>query len=187
MAGRDKVSGLTHQMLKFCAEYRKDLNGTEAVIRAGYKVRSRDAAAVQANRLLRNAKIQAYLGELAGLTDAGVLSELAAIGMARFSDCLDKNGDIETDLSKVGDRARAAVKSITKTVRVTKEGDTIETVTLTMHDKLAALDKLIKVFRLNVLPTTATADPDFNVDWDSLTEKQLQRLANGESLESVIA
>lgn len=187
MAGRDKVSGLTHQMLKFCAEYRKDLNGTEAVIRAGYKVRSRDAAAVQAARLLRNAKIQGYLGELAELTDIGLLSELAAIGMARFSDVVDENGNIQTDLSQVSDRARAAVKSITKTVRVTKEGDVIESVTLTLHDKLAALDKLMRIFRINVLPTTASADPGFNVDWDSLTDKQLERLANGEALESVMA
>jgi phage terminase small subunit len=172
-------------MLRFCSEYRKDLNGTEAVIRAGYKVSSRKAASVQAVRLLGNARIQAYLGELAELTDIGLLSELAAIGMARFSDCLDENGDIQTDLSQVSDRARAAVKSVTKSTRVTKEGDVIETVTITMHDKLAALDKLVRIFRINSeAPVTPVSD---DVDMNSLTDKQLERLANGEPLESVMA
>ena len=42
----------------FVKEYLKDLNGTQAYIRAGYKVKDENSAAVMANRLLRNVKIQ---------------------------------------------------------------------------------------------------------------------------------
>lgn len=47
----------------FCHEYLKDLNGTQAAIRAGY-TEDPDAAAVQASRLLSNAKVRAQVEEL---------------------------------------------------------------------------------------------------------------------------
>lgn len=36
----------------------KDLNATQAYIRAGYKVKMKKSAAVLANRLLKNVKVQ---------------------------------------------------------------------------------------------------------------------------------
>lgn len=45
----------------FCREYLVDLNGTQAVIRAGYSHRG---ASVQATRLLANASVQARIAEL---------------------------------------------------------------------------------------------------------------------------
>jgi phage terminase small subunit len=46
---------------RFCQEYLKDHNGTQAAIRAGYSARS---ASVQASRLLTNAKVKQCLAEL---------------------------------------------------------------------------------------------------------------------------
>src|SRR4051794_28830268 len=45
---------LTARQTRFVQEYLVDLNGTQAAIRAGY---SRGSAAVEASRLLRNAKV----------------------------------------------------------------------------------------------------------------------------------
>ena len=42
----------------FVKEYLKDLNGTQAYIRAGYKVKDENTAAVNASKLLRNTKVQ---------------------------------------------------------------------------------------------------------------------------------
>lgn len=45
----------------FCQEYLKDLNGTQAAIRAGYSANGSD---VQATRLLANASVRARVDEL---------------------------------------------------------------------------------------------------------------------------
>ena len=42
----------------FVKEYLKDLNGTQAYIRAGYKVKNENVAAVYASKLLRKPKVQ---------------------------------------------------------------------------------------------------------------------------------
>lgn len=58
------MSKLTDKQEQFCQEYLIDLNATQAYMRAGYNVSDEDTAAVNASRLLRNAKVQARLKEL---------------------------------------------------------------------------------------------------------------------------
>ena len=53
--------GLTLKQHLFCKEYPKDLNGTQAAIRAGYVAAS---AGVQANKLLKQEKIQAGIARV---------------------------------------------------------------------------------------------------------------------------
>lgn len=50
---------------KFCLEYAKSGNQTQAYLLAGYNVKSDETAAVNASRLLRNANVKARLAELA--------------------------------------------------------------------------------------------------------------------------
>lgn len=78
---------LTAKQQRFVDEYLKDLNATQAAIRAGY---SKNTADQQASRLLTNVKVSQYLSErrlaLQGRTEITqdmVLRELAKIG---FSD-----------------------------------------------------------------------------------------------------
>ena len=52
---------LTQKQCLFADEYIKSGNATQAYIKAGYSVRSDNAAAVNANRLLRNAKVKDYI------------------------------------------------------------------------------------------------------------------------------
>lgn len=56
------MSKLTEKQQRFADEYLIDLNATQAYIRAGYKAKG-NAAEVNANRLLRNAKVQSYIQE----------------------------------------------------------------------------------------------------------------------------
>lgn len=56
------MAKLTAKQQLFVAEYLVDLNATQAYLRAGYKV-SENVAAVNAQRLLRNAKIQRKLSQ----------------------------------------------------------------------------------------------------------------------------
>ncbi|HAL7886072.1 TPA: terminase small subunit, partial [Escherichia coli] len=52
---------LTPKQELFCREYLKDLNGTQAAIRAGY---SEKTANEQASRLLANVNVQKFVAEL---------------------------------------------------------------------------------------------------------------------------
>lgn len=78
---------LTAQQQRFVDEYLKDLNATQAAIRAGYSKKTADQ---QASRLLTNVKVREYLAERQNdrskrteITQDMVLRELAKIG---FSD-----------------------------------------------------------------------------------------------------
>jgi phage terminase small subunit len=50
---------------KFCLEYAKSGNQTQAYIKAGYNVKNDETAAVNASRLLKNANVKERLAELA--------------------------------------------------------------------------------------------------------------------------
>lgn len=52
---------LTERQKRFCEEYLKDLNGTQAAIRAGY---SKKTANEQSSRLLANVNVAPYLDSL---------------------------------------------------------------------------------------------------------------------------
>jgi len=81
---------MTDKQKRFCEEYCEEwlfeFNGTKAYRAAYPDVKSDNAAAVGASKLLRNAKIQEYIqelkdnvGELAGLSKLGVLEELKKV------------------------------------------------------------------------------------------------------------
>ena len=61
-----KCQKLTNKQKKFCREYVKDFNGTQAAIRAGY---SEHTATEQASRLLINVKVGAFLAKLQAKID----------------------------------------------------------------------------------------------------------------------
>jgi phage terminase small subunit len=90
---------LTPKQQRFVDEYLIDLNGTQAVIRAGYSAKG---ASVQACRLLANANIQAAVqagrdgaSRRTEITLDRVLKELAKIGFANMADYIDKLEDLE--------------------------------------------------------------------------------------------
>lgn len=61
MNSREIAAWLDERERRFAEEYNRDLNGTAAAIRAGYKPgRENASAAVQASRLLRNPAVRAY-------------------------------------------------------------------------------------------------------------------------------
>ena len=65
MQGGVVMVKLTIKQEAFCLEYAASGNATDAYKKAGYSVESDNAAAVNANRLLKNAKIKLRLQELA--------------------------------------------------------------------------------------------------------------------------
>lgn len=86
----EEIGTLSEKQKKFANEYLKDLNATQAAIRAGYSV---NTAAQQASRLLTNVKVQRYINERqrerlkrVEINQDRVLSELASIAFSKASD-----------------------------------------------------------------------------------------------------
>jgi phage terminase small subunit len=145
--------GLTDQQLRFCQHYARSLNATQAYKDAGYKAKTENAAGVSAHQILRNLKIQAYLGEVLNLTEVSVVHEAVAIGFANITDAIewDEEGVSVIPSRHLTHRGKSAIKSIkckkkttTRTVGEVKETDVTVEWEVTLHDKLAALEKLIK-------------------------------------------
>jgi len=97
---------LTPKQNMFVKEYLVDLNATQAYLRAGYNVKSEDVAAVNAKRLLSNAKIgiaiQAEMKDREKRTDItadNTLIEFAKLGFSDITNYLD----IKTLLIKIGE------------------------------------------------------------------------------------
>ena len=89
---------LTQKQFLFCEHLIQTRNGTKSSKLAEYQCNSDNAHAVNASRLLRNDKIQAYLQGRYAETCMGsneVLSLLAKIARASGTDYCDENGTID--------------------------------------------------------------------------------------------
>lgn len=150
---------LTEKQRRFVDAYLLDPNGTQAAIAAGYSPKS---AAVEANRLLSNAKVAAelegrrrVLEVRTGITPERVLSELAKLGFSDIRQVVSWRASVQSieedeetgepvlrttnevaikDSSALTDEAAAAVLEVSQT----KDG----ALKVKMHDKLGALVKI---------------------------------------------
>jgi phage terminase small subunit len=134
---------------RFAREYAIDRNGVEAYLRAGYAVRNRDIAGVNASRLLAQAKIEARVAyletehlERIGLEKDEVLAELAILVRSDVRHYqLDEAGSLGL-AEGAPDEAMRAVASVKITRERRLEGTTpIETqrIEYRLWDKSAAL------------------------------------------------
>ena len=149
MAGKSQHKDFTDLQLRFCHEYVKDLNGTKAVYRAGYDVKSDNAAAVQSVNLLRNPKIQAYLGEIAGLNEVTIIAEVLKIAFFQITDVAEWDGSDYSikPTAEWSASAKSAIKSLTFP-KTENRGVITTTIKVEAYDKLSAIEKLIKKYRL---------------------------------------
>lgn len=139
-------------------------NQTLAYLAAGYKVKSKEAAAVAASRLIRNVKVRKLLSfRLAQLREAQmievhqkrVIQELNRIAFSSPLDVAewDSDGNVRVKGSdEMTHHELATIKKIkcTKTVKTSKDGTEYETTVLEIeqHDKKGALDILAKASKL---------------------------------------
>jgi phage terminase small subunit len=147
--------GLTDKQVKFCHEYARLLNATQAYKAAGYSAKNDAVAWTSSSKLLRIAKVRAYLDEILNLNDVSVVSEVVSIAFGSITDVIewDENGITPIPSDRLSSRAMAAIKSIKckSTVVRDENGQVIDTLMaweVTMHDKLGALEKLMKKLSL---------------------------------------
>ena len=143
--------GLTPQEELFCIEYVGCSNATTAAKNAGYSVKT---ASSQGCKLLQKEKIKKKIDILkknllkaSGITALNILLELKKVAFQNPNDLFE-------DWSKVKDFANipAEVKAGIKDIKITQKsyGEVSEQfIQFQMHDKLKALEMIIKMLGLN--------------------------------------
>lgn len=135
------MARLTEKQKRFVEEYMKDLNATQAAIRAGY---SKKTAYSIGDENLKKPEVQAALkkaidnrSERTQITQDMVLRELAGIAFANGADYVRvENGSVQVrDTAALSDGKRAAIALI----REGRDGVEVRT-----YDKLKALELLGK-------------------------------------------
>jgi phage terminase small subunit len=189
---------LTPKQKKFADEYLIDLNATAAYKRAEYKVKSDNAAGVNANRLLRNAKIQKYIQERMNqrekrteITQDRVLKELAKIGFANIDDYLKIDAkeyvigyedDDDPDAEHIPIKHYAKYVDVFQTDSVDKDKlgavseikQTKEGISIKLHDKVAALEKIGK--HLGMFKDGPLAVVNIHNPYEGLSTEDLKKM-----------
>ncbi|MBR0568375.1 terminase small subunit [Azoarcus sp. L1K30] len=108
-------TGWTKKLSRFVDEYLKDLNGTQAAIRAGYSEKS---AMVQASKMLKNPKVAAAIAERmkdrerrTEITQDRVLRELARVAFFDPRKLYRDDGSPK-DITELDDDTAAAVAGL---------------------------------------------------------------------------
>lgn len=140
---------LRHQ--RFVAEYLKDLNGTQACVRAGYPARAaRGRACLLLQRPGVRAAIEARQKQLADqfeVTAQRVIAEFAKLAFANIDDFLEvrPDGMVRVDLSKADRQHRAALTHVTvEEYEAARSGDRAHRVKIRLASKQQALDSLAR-------------------------------------------
>lgn len=142
------MNKLTDKQKRFIDEYLKDLNATQAAIRAGY---SEKTAHSIGNENLTKPEIQERIRERQEdlkkrneITADAVIQELAKIGFMDIGELFNDDGIIKNP-TILSDKAKAAVSSVKITKRTYGKDDNEteeETTELKLWDKCKALEQL---------------------------------------------
>lgn len=141
----------TPKQQRFVDEFLRDLNGTQAAIRAGYSARTAES---QAWRLLRNARVAAaiqrrreQLAKQAEVSQERIIEELRRVAFADLRELVTWNGTAVTFVASNDlTLEQAAVVASVKAKIIEFDGDDVAgrkiELELKTHDKLRALEML---------------------------------------------
>lgn len=142
------ASKLTPKQEKFIDEYLKDLNGTQAAIRAGYSPRSANEMAA---RLLAKDSISSEiasrrqkLSDDCGITRERVVKEMARLAFLDIRKFFDDEGN-PIHISKLDDDCAAAVNGFDVATTGNSEIGVGQILKYKIPDKNKALDNLAKI------------------------------------------
>jgi phage terminase small subunit len=140
------TQSLTPLQKRFAEEYIIDLNGSAAYLRAGYRAKSDNIAAVGASNLLRNTNVASYIQELrsqrslsTGITAERVLKELGRLAFSDVRSVMEfsSRGVKVIASTELDDDAAAAISEITET-----RGEFSGSIKVKLHNKVQALKLL---------------------------------------------
>lgn len=185
--GKKPISNeLTDVQKRFCIEYLKDFNATQAAIRAGY---SKKSASVQASRLLSKANIQEYISlkakkieERAEISIADVLKEFARIGFLDPRRLVNQDGTVK-QLHEMDDDTVRAISSIEISEEIDKVGKKRKVVgyvkKIRFWDKKSALDSIGKHLGMFKDIIQHSGDPDNPIKSETTHRVIFEDMSNG--------
>lgn len=144
---------MTPKQARFVAEYRVDLNATQAAIRAGYSARTAESIGRQ---LLRKSTVAAAIAkqterqlEAADLSATRTLEEMRRLGFSNVADLFDEKGDLRPLHTLTREQA-ACIASLEVVMKNATAGDgKIDRVLkIKIWDKPRVLEMLGKHFAL---------------------------------------
>lgn len=138
---------LNAKQQQFVVEYIKDLNATQAAIRAGYSERT---AYSHGQRLLKHVEIQGAIQQIQTERRNDAIMEfdeacaiLSGIARGQVADYLDDDGRI--DVTRVSEANPVAVQSIEQRTDVDKAGGVTRTTKFRLHSPIQAIQQLAKM------------------------------------------
>lgn len=158
---------LTAKQEKFCIEYLKDLNATQAAIRAGY---SKKTAMEQGYQLLQKTSVSDFIqkerekdASTAEITRQKVINEYAKLAFFDIRKVLTVDGGLK-DTGEWDDDSAAAIAGLESyDEKEPESGMVLGTVRkIKISDKRAALDSLCKVLGYNSPDKLAHTDGQGN-------------------------
>lgn len=193
------MAKLTEKQKIFANEYLVDLNATRAYKEAYKSCKKDDTAAVNGNRMLRNAKVKEYIDKRikdreirTEVTQDKVIQELAAIAFSQGSDfakiveksymkpILSEDGKEVVDVEEVfykdvevelTDKLSMNKKKAITAIKNTKFGISVETA-----DKVKALELLGK--HLGMFKDKVEVSGNINNPYEGLSTEDLKKLIN---------
>lgn len=140
------MAKLTPKQRLFVAEYLKDLNATQAAVRAGYGEKSnRTPSRLMANKAVR-AEIEKALAarvEKLEITAEQVLSAIADIAFGDVRDVFDDEGALKAP-SEWDERTAASVVGLEIGTSAKGKGEVVHVAKIKRADRLRALDMLAR-------------------------------------------
>ncbi len=175
---------LNNKQEKFCREYVKDLNGTQAAIRSGY---SKKTAGVIATENLQKPNIKKFIEFLADenrkkldLSAEMIVEDLRALADYNIQDFINSNNSIK-DISTISRAQAKPIIGIKTTEKIFPDGSKEIKTELKLSDKRAAavdLGRHIGIFekdnkQKSILPTSLSDD-----QFDQLLNKVIETSSN---------
>ncbi|PDT15509.1 terminase [Rhizobium sp. J15] len=141
------MARLTAKQRLFVAEYLKDLNATQAAVRAGYSenLARKNSWRLMANEVVRGAIDKALAAQMERLEISAerVLAAIADIAFGDVRDVFDEEGALKAP-SEWDDRTAAAVAGLEFNTSAKAKGDVVHVAKIKRADRLKALDMLAR-------------------------------------------
>lgn len=142
-----KKSVLTEREIAYCHSYAKDFDQTKAAIAAGFDPSRANRVAA---KYLGTPRVIEYLNSLTGINEHTILANIFYIATTNISDLVEwDDEDVQVKNSaELTIAAKSSIKSIKITKKTYADGSHSRTVDVELHDKLKALDMMMKALRL---------------------------------------
>jgi phage terminase small subunit len=168
---------MTNKQRAFIEEYLIDWDATRAVIDAGYKVKNRQRASEIGYQLLQNTPVKEEIQRRLAIKVMTADEALDRLSQQARGDIGDFAGVVRTPQDAGSHPQSHLIHKLKTRGRKNKDGTVTVTTEIELYNSQTALQLIGKHYGLFV---DRHAQTNLNIDLSTLTDKQLERIRNGE-------